>query len=103
MRRALALLGVLAVVALAGCASNPCEGSHAYQKASDRGPLKAVDGLSVPQPDPSMQIPEVASNGPSFVSRHKNAQGREVTSCLATPPPLPPSQNAGTKVSSLRQ
>lgn len=103
MRRMFAALGLAALLALAGCASNPCQGTHAYQKATSDPPLKAVDGLSVPTPDPSTQIPNVAASGARFVSKRKNAQGKTVTVCLATPPRLPSNQNAGANVSSLRQ
>lgn len=103
MTRLLVALMLATVLALAGCASNPCAGPQTYQKAASKPPLKAVDGLSVPAPDPSTRIPNVAANGASFVSKHKNAQGKMVTTCLATPPSLPSFQKPGENVSSLRQ
>ncbi len=101
MKYGLIALSLVAAVGLAGCASNPCTGPQAYQKVSNGAPLKGVDGLTAPKPDPTFDIPRVAS-GPRFVSKQKNAQGKDVSVCLATPPAPPAtSQHAGASATSL--
>lgn len=102
MRYAVAALAVVVVAALAGCASNPCAGSHPYEHAKNGAALKGVGGLTAPAPDPSYQIPQVAASGPRFISRQRNARGKEVRFCLATPPAMPPgAHNAAAKTASL--
>ncbi|HYW04301.1 MAG TPA: hypothetical protein VFA86_10195 [Gammaproteobacteria bacterium] len=90
LRTALPLL--LAGLFLAGCASQRCGSHHEYEKAQETPPLKAPSGLQVPTPDPSMQIPRVAS------AKSKSLRMRADGTCLETPPPFkPPAQPKGSQ------
>ena len=76
---------------LSGCAGAPdCLKTQRYENAQVFPKLKDSAGLSVPKPDPDMQIPNITS-GP--VARYSVApQGTDADNprarCLTTPPPI---------------
>lgn len=92
-----------ALLALSGCANNPCEPGEPYRQAQTVPSLKAPSGLQVPAPDPSMQIPDVAPGLPEFdtAKNAKESADGDTRRCLAIPPPLP-AQNAPGPRAALR-
>lgn len=96
MIRIVVLIGLVALAA-SGCASQPCQGSLAYQHAHTTPPLKAPPGLQVPKPDSTYQIPSVQGKKQSFVYKVPAPQDpkKKVTRCLETPPPLPSHKGGG--------
>lgn len=77
-------IGWVCVAALlAGCSSTPiCERKQDYEGAREYATLKAPAGLTVPEADPTLQIPTL---GPDA---QRNAQTQQGKGCLETPPPL---------------
>lgn len=72
---------------LAACAAKPaCLHGQPYRDAEAFPLLRAPTGMSVPEPDPNLQVPEVA-DGPVAAFPAEDETGRE--RCLSIPPPLP--------------
>ena len=92
MLRYFLTFGALAtVVVLSACSSTPsCLESQPYMNAKAFPPLKSPAGLDVPEPDPSMRVPEVAS-GPvgtfDDVPADRDAED-PAARCLVTPPAM---------------
>lgn len=58
--RFLCLPALLAMGLIAGCSGQPsCGDSHPYLSNTERGPLEAPAGVSVPAPDPAYVVPAV--------------------------------------------
>ena len=85
------LVLAFSMLGLAACSSTPsCLESQPYMNAKAFPPLKSPAGLDVPEPDPSMRVPEVAS-GPvgafDDVPADRDAED-PAARCLVTPPAM---------------
>ena len=91
MTKAVFLLLAISSLGLAACSSTPtCLKPQPYMQAKTFPPLKSPAGLDVPEPDASMQIPEIAS-GPvgAFDSAPENRDPEDPAArCLITPPAM---------------
>ncbi|WP_353180690.1 MULTISPECIES: hypothetical protein [unclassified Salinisphaera] len=79
------------LLGLAACSTTPaCLKTQSYMNAQSFPPLKSPAGLDVPQPDPSMRIPDVAT-GPvghfDDVPAGRDAED-PAARCLVTPPAM---------------
>ena len=85
------LLFATFLLVLGGCSTTPnCLKPQPYMQAKTFPPLKSPAGLDVPEPDASMQIPEIAS-GPvgAFDSAPENRNPEDPAArCLITPPAM---------------
>ena len=81
----------LSTLGLAACSSTPsCLESQPYMQAKSFPPLQSPAGLEVPEPDPSMRIPEIAS-GPvgTFEETPADRDAEDPAArCLVTPPAM---------------
>lgn len=86
---ALSLLPVLAA-----CSAGPaCLRDQPYKSAEEFPPLEAPAGMSVPQPDPNLEVPEV-EDGPVAAYPPEAGDESEGRRCLAMPPSVPEEQQA---------
>lgn len=87
----LGLACATAPLLLAGCSTTPdCLEPRPYMNAQQFPPLDSPPGLDVPEPDPSMSIPRVAS-GPvgTYDAPPESASENPFSRCLIAPPPMP--------------
>ena len=78
-----------ASAALAGCAANSyCKGEQPYQKAPSVPPLKAADGLKLPESASALRIPPPAVNPVPYGETVKDADGDDEIRCLDKPLPM---------------
>lgn len=75
---------------LSACSKPSCLNSESYQSAKEFPPLQAPPGLTVPDPDPNIAIPQVG-DGPVAYVEDPDAKNRFGVRCLDVPPRLPPS------------
>ncbi|MES1944946.1 hypothetical protein PC39_12546 [Salinisphaera sp. PC39] len=86
-------------LAVAACANEPaCMKDQPYQTAESFPPLRAPAGMSVPEPDPNMRVPEVG-DGPVAAYPAEQGEGEEDKEaarrrCLSSPPPLPENRDS---------
>jgi hypothetical protein len=72
---------------LAACSTEPaCLREQPYQNAEAFPPLRAPAGMTVPEPDPNLEVAEV-EDGP--VAAFPAEEGDGSRRCLSMPPPLP--------------
>lgn len=77
---------------LTACNKPTCLDDASYKSAEEFPPLQSPPGLSVPEPDPNVAIPEV-KDGPVAYTDDPKAKNRYGVRCLDVPPRLPPSEN----------
>lgn len=85
------LIVIAAAFAVAACAGPSCLQDKPYRSAVEFPALEAPAGLTVPEPDPNMSIPEVA-DGP--IGTYPDTEGVEPERmrCLAMPRRFEPSE-----------
>ena len=89
MKYVVRVIVLAAAAALAGCAANSyCKGEQSYQKAPSVPPLKAADGLKLPESASALKIPPPAVNPVAFGETAKDEDGDEVIRCLDKPLPM---------------
>lgn len=81
------------LLGLAGCSGTPaCLEQASYHDVEQFPPLRAPAGMSVPEADPNLRVPEVGQ-GPiaAFSAQTQDEEGKEEARrrCLSSPPPLP--------------
>lgn len=88
------IFGVLLLpLVAAACTGTPdCLQGQPYQQAETFPPLRAPAGMSVPEADPNLQVPEVAE-GPVGAYPAEQGSGDESKEqarrrCLSSPPPM---------------
>lgn len=91
MSKAVYIFWVGCVALLSACSSTPdCLEQQSYMDAKAFPPLRSPAGLDVPAPDPSMQVPDVASGPVGAYAQAPNGTDAEdpAARCLVTPPPM---------------
>ncbi len=85
------LVGLVPLLLLAGCSTTPdCLEPQPYMNAQQFPPLESPPGLDVPEPDPSMAIPDVAGGPVGAYEAPADADAENtVVRCLVSPPPMP--------------
>ncbi len=86
----LVLVGLVPLLLLAGCSTTPdCLEPQPYKNAQQFPPLESPPGLDVPEPDPSMAIPDVADGPVGAYDEPANANAENTAvRCLVSPPPM---------------
>lgn len=75
---------------LAACAGKPaCLREQPYHDAEAFPPLRAPEGMAVPEPDPNLEVPEVEDGPVGALPAEEGKDGEKAYErCLSTPPPL---------------
>ena len=81
------LLIAILVPLLSACASRYCERSEqVYETVVEKAPLESPEGLRVPAPDPSYEIPPATGEDVKYATSAPGA--KRGSNCLDEPPPL---------------
>lgn len=99
MKRYLVIALPLVALLVFGCSGPACLQQQPYMRAQAFPPLRAAADLHVPKPNPTMQIPRVAS-GPVGAVKDAAADNKFGKRCLAMPPHLSISQEKAPATSS---
>ena len=86
----------IAAFALAGCAGPSCLQDKPYRSAGQFPILEAPAGLTVPEPNPNMQIPQVESGPVGFYPDSKDFKPERMR-CLAMPRRFEPSADSSSR------
>lgn len=91
--RLLKIAGVLALLAITGCAGTGgrCVGEFEYQKARTMPPAPGVEGVKQPESASALRIPPEAKQAVPYAEYIPDPEKpeRQIVRCLDTPPVMP--------------
>ncbi|MEC9360117.1 MAG: hypothetical protein VX836_19880 [Pseudomonadota bacterium] len=79
----------LSALTLTACSQTRyCTGEQNYQKARSLPPLQATQGLTIPDSQGALSVPEGRGTSGGFAETYVNAEGESEQRCLDMPPRL---------------
>lgn len=83
------LAAALSALTLTACSQTRyCSGEQNYQKARPLPPLQATEGLTIPESQGALRVPEGRGTSGGFAETYVNADGETEQRCLDMPPRL---------------
>lgn len=100
MKPALPVITLLASL-LTACASNQvCNADADYRKAAAIPPIKAADGLALPQSASALKVPDITPAAAEAAATQPLPKKGKGTACLDYPPEIAPAIAASTAAKS---